>query len=403
MSRLFAFLAGLALSVAAMCVAAQDYSGLARVLPDDSTLSDHRGGIKIDLSLSQGVPYRLFTLEAPDRLVLDFKEVDWTGLNALAFDRADGASAVRFGGFRPGWSRMVVDLAAPMIVDVTDMSVNETTGQARLQVLLSPATRAQFAALSVVPADPDWGVPPDPEPAKPSQDRIVVVIDPGHGGIDPGAERGGEVEKDLMLSFALEIREALLRVDGMDVVLTRDEDVFVSLERRVAIAHQAGAHVFISLHADALAEGHARGATVHTLSEKASDAASALLAERHNRADMLAGVDLTGSDDVIADVLMDLARTETRPRTRQLAKALIDALRQAGAPLNRRAHRSAAFSVLKAPDIPSVLLEIGFLSSDRDRKNIANPGWRRQMAEALRDGLQAWIISDAALRELVRQ
>ncbi len=223
------------------------------------------------------------------------------------------------------------------------------------------------------------------------------------GGIDPGAERDGANEKNLMLLFAFDLRDALLRVDGVDVVLTREDDRFVSLERRVAIAHQEGADVFLSLHADALSEGHAHGAVLYTLSDEASDEASALLAERHNRADLLAGVDLTGSDDVIADVLLDLARMETQPRTEAMARSLVEALDKAGVPLNRRPYRAAAFSVLKAADIPSVLLEIGFLSSDRDLANLSDPIWRRKAAAGIRDGLQAWMITDDAARSLVRQ
>ncbi|WP_372613436.1 N-acetylmuramoyl-L-alanine amidase [Aquicoccus sp.] len=274
---------------------------------------------------------------------------------------------------------------------------------AHLRLHFAPVTREQFSRLSTTPDTPDWGVAAPSPPAVDADGRVVVVLDPGHGGIDPGAMRDGHTEKDLMLTFARELREALLRVDGIEVVLTRDSDVFVSLERRVAIAHQAGAHLFLSLHADALSEGQATGATVHTLSDQASDQASALLAERHNRADILAGIDLTGTDDTVADILMDLARVETQPRAEQLSEALIDALRSAGAPLNRRPYRSAAFSVLKAADIPSVLLEIGFMSSERDLTNVTDREWRRQMAEALRDGIQAWIIMDASLRALVRQ
>lgn len=393
-------------------VSAQTLSGLARVDPVKSQIIDTRQGITVELGLSQGVPYRIYTLDAPMRLVLDFREIDWTGLTQEALLNSDIASAVRFGGFRPGWSRMVVDLSEPVVVKKAGMAIDTVTGMARLSVAMARVTNEQFAQVSQTPRDPEWGAPigeaggaKEAQSGKntAAQDRIVVVLDPGHGGIDPGAERGGEVEKDLMLAFAYELRDALLRVDGLEVVLTRRDDRFVALERRVAIAHQNGAHLFISLHADVVAGGGAHGAIVHTLSEQASDEASALLAERHNRADMLAGVDLTGKDDVIADVLLDLARMETQPRTERLAEALVAGLQSAGAPLNRRPHRAAAFSVLKAADIPSVLLELGFLSSARDLENLANPAWRQKMAGGIRDAIQAWMINDAALRDLVRQ
>ena len=232
---------------------------------------------------------------------------------------------------------------------------------------------------------------------------LVVVLDPGHGGVDPGAERGGTNEKELMLRFARELREALIRAGGFDVALTRNEDMFVSLDRRVAIAHDLGADVFISLHADALTNGRAHGATVYTLSDTASDEASAALAERHDRTQILAGIDLSEQDDVVADVLIDLARTETQPRSDQLAKAIRAGIYEQNLELNSRPLRSAGFSVLKSPDIPSVLVEIGFMSSERDLANIRNPDWRAKMAAAIRDALKAWQIADAASAELVRQ
>ena len=404
MSRLLRIYAAFALCCLATLAGAQEFSGLAKVLPEQSQIEDQRGGAVLRLGLSQGVPYRLFTLPDPDRLILDFAEVDWTGLEAEPLASAEGITAVRFGGFRPGWSRMVVDLARPMVVDQVDLRVEDDTGQAQLEVVLTRATTEAFKAASIAPILPDWaGAPTYTHVPRKGDDRFLVLIDPGHGGIDPGAEREGLREKDLMLLFAFDLRDALLRVDGVDVVLSREDDSFVSLERRVAIAHQTGADIFLSLHADTLSEGRAHGAAIYTLDKNASDEASALLAERHNRADMLAGVDLTGSDDEIADVLLDLARMETRPRSAALANSIINGLETSGVPLNRRPHRSAAFSVLKAADIPSVLLEIGFISSDRDLKNLSDPLWRRRAAAALRDAIQGWIISDRAARSLVRQ
>ena len=206
-----------------------------------------------------------------------------------------------------------------------------------------------------------------------------------------------------MLRFARELREALIRAGGFDVALTRSEDMFVSLDRRVAIAHDLGADVFISLHADALTNGRAHGATVYTLSDTASDEASAALAERHDRTQILAGIDLSEQDDVVADVLIDLARTETQPRSAQLAKAIRAGMYEQILELISRPVRAAGFSVLKSPDIPSVLVEIGFMSSERDLANIRNPDWRAKMAAAIRDALKAWQIADAASAELVRQ
>src|SRR6056297_1751460 len=320
-------------------VVAQEFSGLARVVPDGSGVEDRRGGLSLNLTLSQGVPYRVFTLNEPARLVMDFREVDWRGVTPEALDRSERALALRMGGLRPGWSRMVVDLDAPYLPETVDLRVTPETGQAALEVILRRAGAEDFAAAAGAPDLPGWDLPSDGlkaerRPRQRGEDPLVVVLDPGHGGIDPGAEADGVAEKDLMLLFARELKERLLRAGGMNVVLTRTDDSFVSLERRVAIAHRVQADIFISLHADSLSEGRAHGATVYTLSDSASDAASAALAERHNRADMLAGVDLSGSDDVVADVLMDLARMETQPRAENLAKALVLGIRQQDLPLN---------------------------------------------------------------------
>ncbi|MEO0567653.1 MAG: N-acetylmuramoyl-L-alanine amidase [Pseudomonadota bacterium] len=387
---------------------AHDFSGLALSNMESSRVIDNGTGLQLDLSLSQGVPWRVFTLIEPPRLVLDFREVDWQGFDLSAFDAAERAVDVRVGGFRPGWSRMVVELAGPFGLASADMDVDVTDGTAALKVRLAPKSQADFAAESGMPNASGWdGHTETPvvnlPPKANDDDSFVVIIDPGHGGIDPGAEQGGVMEKNLMLAFAKELKEVLLRREDMQVILTRQDDSFVSLERRVAIAHQAGADLFLSLHADALSEGKAEGATVYTLSERASDKASAAMAERHNRADLMAGVDLTGTDDVVADVLMDLARLETKPRAIQLRDAIHLSLQKNKLPLNARPLREAGFSVLKSPDIPSVLLELGFLSSEKDRKNISDPKWRAEMAKAVGEAISAWRLTDAAVSDLVRQ
>jgi N-acetylmuramoyl-L-alanine amidase len=190
-----------------------------------------------------------------------------------------------------------------------------------------------------------------------------------------------------------------LRDGTSQVVMTRNEDVFVPLESRISVARAAGADVFVSLHADALAEGEAVGATLYTLSEEASDAAAKALAERHDRDDLLAGVDLTEQDDLVATVLMDMARTETAPRVDRLALALAASIATNDLTMHRRPIQTASFSVLKSPDIPSILVELGFLSSEADLERLGDAGWRATMALALRDGLVAWADEDAALAQ----
>lgn len=279
-----------------------------------------------------------------------------------------------------------------------------TGDEPRIDLLLTPTDVTTFAAEAARPDLPDWALPEAQAVAQPVPEGggpLVIVLDPGHGGIDPGAERDDQSEAALMLTFARELKDVLVRDGRFRVVLTRDDDVFLPLETRTSIARDAGADVFLSLHADALAEGDAQGATVYTLADEASDEASAALAERHDRDDLLAGVDLSATDDVVAEVLMDMARTDTTPRTERLAEALVAAIKAADIRMHRHPHQSGGFSVLKSPDIPAVLLEVGFLSSDRDFKRLADPVWRAKLAEAILAALGRWAGEDAVLRAAV--
>jgi N-acetylmuramoyl-L-alanine amidase len=311
---------------------------------------------------------------------------------------------IRFGRFQPGWSRLVADLDVPVLPMETGMSIDAASGAATLSIAMKTVASETFAAASGLPENVIWPESDLPDVPAPVEDgRFVVVIDPGHGGVDPGAESDGVAEKDLMLTIARLLREELLRTGEVDVVLTRDADRFVSLESRVAIAHQSGADLFVSLHADILTHGGAKGATVYTLSDEASDKATELLAARHNRADIIAGADLTGSDDQVAGILLDLARQETEPRSDALAQTLVEAMKAAGGPMNRHPLREAGFSVLKSADIPSVLIELGFLSNARDLDNLKTPAWRKRLSDAIAAAVLTWRDSDAARRALVRQ
>lgn len=390
----------------------QGFSGLARIDAAASRIEDlASGGAMITLRLSQGVPYRLFTLNDPPRLVLDFQEVDWRGLSSESLLLGQRVTQVQFGTYVPGWSRIVLQLAEPMAVQSAALDIDAVTAQADLRLELAVVSAEAFAAHAGAPSDPRWDLPAAEDlhaPIKRGPDApLLVVLDPGHGGIDPGAEVNSDghavVEKDLILGFAVELGEVLVRSGRFQVQMTRDADYFVSLERRIALAHQAGADLFVSLHADSLSEGLAHGATVHVLSPEASDVASAKLAERHDRSDLLAGVDLSDADDRVTGILLDLARQETQPRSDALARSLVEGMANQGGPMNRRPLRSAGFSVLKAADIPSVLIEIGFLSSPRDLKNLQDPEWRAAMARGILNGLVAWREEDTTRRSLVRQ
>jgi N-acetylmuramoyl-L-alanine amidase len=379
---------------------AQDLSALTRFDPAASAMVATDGTIEIALAIGQPVPWRLRVLDEPPRLILDVREVDWTGIDRLP--RIAPVVALRAGTFRPGWSRLVMELDGPHRVAQSEMVTAEGDG-AVIRLTMAQTDPQDFAAAAALPDLPEWAVPESASFAplvKVGSGATVVVLDPGHGGLDPGAESEGLTEAALMLTFARELKELLIRDGRFSVVMTREEDVFVPLETRISIAREAGASLFISLHADALAEGEAQGATVYTLSEDASDEATAALAERHDRDDLLAGIDLTDQDDLVAAVLMDMARTETSPRTERLADAIVAAIKAAEIRMHRHPRQSGGFSVLKSPDIPSVLLELGFLSSSRDLKRLTDAEWRGTLAEALLQAIATWAKEDAAMKAL---
>jgi N-acetylmuramoyl-L-alanine amidase len=385
-----------ALHLAFAPASAQELSAIARLAPETSSIRDAGRSIAIGLSISQSVPWRVRLLDNPPRLVLDVREVDWSQINAVPRSSAQVLD-LRAGVFRPGWSRLVMELKGPFAVQSAAMDT--TADGAKINLTLAPATPQDFALLAAKPEPAGWALPKPADVPKASprgNGPLVVVLDPGHGGIDPGAESGDEKEAPLVLTFAREFKEALQRSGNFQVILTRDEDVFIPLEARISVARAAGADVLLSLHADSLAEGDATGATLYTLADEASDMAAIALAERHDRDDLLAGVDLTEQDDVIAHVLMDMARAQTAPRVGRLAEALKTAIKAEGLRMHRKPIQSGGFSVLKSPDIPSILIELGFMSSARDLAHLTDPAWRARMIGALQAGLTDWADAEAA-------
>ncbi len=384
---------------------AQDLTALAHVVPEATELRELGEGLALDLALSQPVPWRVRTRDDPPRLVLDFREADFSRLPSDALSTTSRILDLRHGSLREGWSRMVLRLDGPYEIAAASMDTSDAAGKAMITLRLEPTDAKSFAQAGAQGDDSLWDMPaPEAQvPRTVGEGPLTVVLDPGHGGIDPGAERDGITEAELMLTFARELREELLRAGDFEVVLTREDDVFVSLEGRVRIARAANADVFLSLHADALPGGGASGATIYTLAEEATDAASAALAERHDRADLLAGVDLSRQDDLVAGVLMSIARNETAPRTDALADALVEGITDSVGRMHRRPRQAAGFSVLKAPDIPAVLVELGFMSSETDLANLRDPGWRAEFAQGVVSALQSWALEDAAEAPLRRR
>ena len=392
----------------ALPAGAQDLGARAR-LAGPVTVEAGWRNLSVGVPLSQPVPWRTRLLSDPPRAVVDFRTLDWAGFDPQTVPVSGPAVALRVGSAGAGWTRLVIELDRPMGFAEAGMATDPVTGGATLALTLSPmsdtAVAAQASALAATDGAPSADVLRAAAGVAPLGQRpTLVVLDPGHGGVDPGATRDGVTEASITLAFARELAEALTRTGRYQVVLTRDDDVFVSLEGRITVAHTAGADLFLSLHADALEDGEAVGATLYTLAEGATDAAAEALAERHDRDDMLGGgVDLSGTDSAVALVLMDLARAETRPATDRLARALIAAIRGADILMHRHPWQQAAFSVLKSPSVPSMLLEIGFLSSEADRARLGDRRWRSQMQRALIAGLDAWVEAEAAQQSLRRR
>ena len=388
-------------------VGAQEFSALARLDVTQSGADDGFRHTEVELFLSQPVPYRVFTLVEPMRLVMDFREVDFRGADAEAFTQSDWISGARFGALRPDWSRMILDLTDPVQIDEAGMRVDEVDGTAQISLVLKSTSVEEFIAASGAPNDPDWAflMAADPVATTPQADDgpLVIVIDPGHGGIDPGADVDGVHEADVMLALALELAAALGRIEGVQPAVTRAEDTFVPLQERLTLARGARADLFISLHADALEGDQATGASVYTLTSQAAADASLRMAERHEKGDLLAGVDLTGQGDDVALILQDLVRIETAAAGERFASQLVRAMEDTGTVLNSRPRRRAPLAVLNAADFPSVLLEVGFLSNPDDRARLTSAQGRAPIVAAVTLAVGRWAIEEAALEPLIRQ
>ena len=362
--------------------------------------------LELVLAADSAVPYRVYFVRDPLRLVVDFRGLDFAQDQPEALAGAQHFQGIRWGVFRPGWSRMVAELPAPYLLTE---AIQETApdGSARIRLRMKPVAEKDFVVrqdtLTALWDLPESSVPRYESRPPPGQDRpLRVVIDPGHGGIDPGAQVGAITEAALMLIFSRELRAAL-EARGIEVVATRDGDTFVPLERRITIARAADADMFISLHADALPVGQAAGAAVFIWDRAANDRAAAELATRHDRDDLISRTDLTGTEDEIVQTLIALALVDTQPRSRNLAGMLSSEMTRGGIVMHRQPIRGAAFSVLKSPDIPSVLIELGFLTDEGDRANLLDPAWRARMAGAITRAVEAWATDEAQRAPLLRK
>ncbi|MDQ1899946.1 N-acetylmuramoyl-L-alanine amidase [Paracoccus sp. WLY502] len=356
--------------------------------------------LELRLSLTKAVPYRTYLVDGPPRLVVDVKDTVFGLARPQDLFGANLAPAIRWGPYRQGWSRVVVELPGTYRIDSAGQRARAALSQ--ITVALAPVAAQDFAPRpSATAALRDLPEPAE-LPAQPADEGFTVVLDPGHGGFDPGALAEGESEANLVLVFSLELRAAL-QARGITVEMTRSDDSFVALERRMTTARQARGDLFISLHADALPQGQAAGATVYVWNPAADDRAAEQLALRHGRDDLVAGADLTGHDDALTGVLMDFVRTDTQPRSESFARWLTSRMSLMGIGMHERPVQRATYSVLKSPDIPSVLLELGFISDHDDRANLLNPLWRERMVQVVSDAIVGWARDEAARAAMLRQ
>ena len=345
--------------------------------------------IRFVVDLSEKVDLAVFTLADPYRVVIDLPRVTFK-LPAQAGEHGHGlVKAFRYGLIMQGGSRIVLDTKGPVRVDKA-FALPAAEGQpARLVLNLSAIDRASFLrnitmqdrSLHANAGKHRISTPPETD----GDVRPLVVVDPGHGGIDSGTKSGsGQDEKDIVLAFGLMVRDKLVRTGKYRVAMTRSDDTFIPLDERVRFARARKASLFISIHADSIprSEGQAEGASIYTLSERASDAEAARLAEVENKSDVIAGVDLSAEPNDVANILIDLAQRETKAFSLQFARNLVSELKPTTR-LHLRPLKSAGFIVLKAPDVPSVLVELGYMSTKDDLVHLMSTEWRSRTADSL--------------------
>jgi N-acetylmuramoyl-L-alanine amidase len=352
------------------------------------------------VDFSQKVDIRAFTLADPYRVVIDMPQVAFQFRPKTGETGRGLIKAFRFGLVMPGGSRIVIDLVRPVRIDKALVLDAANDQPARLVLDLTAIDREAFMRLAALDGRGTENRKTEPQPENKAGDpRPLIVIDPGHGGIDNGTKASsGEMEKTIVLEFCLMLRDKIEKIGKYRVVMTRTDDSFVALGDRVALSRARQASLFISIHADALArgEGDAQGATVYTLSERPSDARAARLADAENQADVIAGLDLSSEPKDVAGILVDLARRETKTFSVQFAQTVVNSMK-ASARLHQNPLKSASFVVLKAPDVPSVLVELGFVSNKTDLKSLISPEWRERTADSMVHAVDTYFTTRLAV------
>jgi N-acetylmuramoyl-L-alanine amidase len=382
-------------------------------IASDARIAGDARQTRFVLDLDKTVPFRAFALADPYRLVVDLPQV------IFRFPAGTGAAgrglikAFRYGLVMPGGSRMVFDLAGParitnsaMLDPANDqpsrlvLELEETDAASFMQALAAqspPPLKAAVSQSNAAIAPPQVMAPATTKPAAAPDPRPVVVIDPGHGGADNGTRAGEDTEKNLVLAFGLALRDRLEKSGKYRVVMTRTDDTFIPLDDRVKIGRNQGAALFVSIHADYLphGEGDAQGATIYTVSDKATDAEAERLAESENRADAIGGVNLSQEPTEVADILIDLAQRETRAFSNRFAHLLMGEMKNATR-MHKHPLKSAGFRVLKAPDVPSVLVELGYVSNKSDLEHLVSDNWRTKTVNSMAQAVDAFLAKRLA-------
>jgi N-acetylmuramoyl-L-alanine amidase len=380
-------------------------------IASDARLAGDARQTRFILDLDKNIQFSAFTLADPYRVVVDMPQVSFQLAAGTGSAGRGLIKAFRYGLVMPGGSRIVFDLTGPAKI-ANSQVLDAANGQPpRLVLELEQVDRTSFvqslAAANRPELRPAIADAADAaavaesaataKPAAPADLRPVVVIDPGHGGIDNGTQAGGESEKSLVLGFGLALRDRLEKSGKYRVVMTRTDDTFIPLADRVRIARNQSAALFVSIHADALPrrEGDARGATIYTLSDRASDAEAERLAEAENKADAIGGVNLTEEPTDVADILIDLAQRETRTFSNRFARLLMGEMKNT-VRMHKRPLKSAGFRVLKAPDVPSVLIELGYVSNKGDREHLVSENWRSRTVGSMAQAIDTFLAKRLA-------
>ena len=353
------------------------------------------------LKLDEMVPFKVYSLNDPNRIVVELDTSTINSVDDLEITSSPLMGEINFLKAIEGWSAISIKLKTPMKVQNLAMKpLKLDSSKVELSFELFPINQKDFDGIVKLFGDDIHderlvNINKDFDYIK--NNKLIVVIDPGHGGVDPGAQVKTIREADLMLSLAKVVAEEIERIDNTTVILTRTIDEFTSLDERLMLAVRVGADLFISLHADTVKKGKASGSTVYTLSQEASDQASARLASRHGGDELISGLDLTGTETAITSALMGLLRSENTVRSYAFSEAILKNLENFSIKLNPTPLRKANFSVLKLPSVPSILIETGFMSTSSDLKNLQDQNWAEKFALAISSGILEWVAEDQLL------